>query len=93
MEKKKRGKDQSIDCNGHPRRPLGREKTAKILRGVKKCMNRESRFIFFQYTPLLIPFFLKQFEIKKISYVLFNVPPALLFSCVPRGKGSRLLFF
>ncbi len=75
---------------------LGREKTAKILREVKKCMNRESRFIFFQYTPLLIPFFLKQFEIKKISYVIFNVPPALLFCCVPRteegGRGDKEQF-
>lgn len=69
---------------------LGREKTAEILGEVKRCMKPETRFIFFQYTPLMLPFLLKQFKIKKLSYVILNAPPALLFCCVLLEKGSFL---
>ena len=65
---------------------MGREKTTKILTEIRKCMKQDSLFVFFQYTPLMLPIFLKQFRIKKVSYVLLNVPPALVFWCSPLEK-------
>jgi phospholipid N-methyltransferase len=64
--------------------------TAAILEAVDKCLKPGGKFIAYQYSKHMKPYFEKRFGSVKISFVLRNVPPAFVYECTRKpGKFKK----
>jgi phospholipid N-methyltransferase len=73
----------SLDCvvSSLPFAVLPPRMTASILDAVDKGLKPGGRFIAYQYSRHMKPYFEKRFESVNISFVLRNVPPAFVYEC------------
>ena len=55
--------------------------TATILDVVDECLKPGGKFIAYQYSTHMKPYFEKRFKSVKTSFVLCNVPPAFVYEC------------
>ena len=55
--------------------------TATILDVVGECLKPGGKFIAYQYSKHMKPYFERRFESVKTSFVLCNVPPAFVYEC------------
>ncbi|MCU6707994.1 methyltransferase domain-containing protein [Paenibacillus sp. J5C_2022] len=54
---------------------------SKILKQINQSLRPEGWFIAFQYSLQMRKSFSQYFEIERIRFVLFNVPPAFVYVC------------
>lgn len=69
--------------SGLPFASLPKETSKKILENTKKVLNRDGKFITFQYTLLKKNFIGGYFGSTDVKRVLLNIPPAYVFTCSP----------
>ena len=55
--------------------------TATIIDVVGECLRPGGKFIAYQYSKHMKPYFERRFESVKISFVLCNFPPAFVYEC------------
>ena len=55
--------------------------TASILDAVDKCLKPGGKFIAYQYSMHMKSYFEKRFKSVRMSFVLYNVPPAFVYEC------------
>jgi phospholipid N-methyltransferase len=67
--------------SGLPFASLPRRVSRIILAKTKTALNKEGRFITFQYTQINKPFFNEYFMNMKVTRELRNMPPAYVYSC------------
>lgn len=75
---------QSVDriISELPFTSLSPDERAEILRAIGDCMNPESIFATFQYTPLQGNLFRSWFKQVRIASIVWrNLPPALIYRC------------
>lgn len=72
-----------LDCvvSSLPFAVLPPRMTASILDAVGSCLKPDGKFVAYQYSKHMKPYFEKRFEKVKISFVLRNVPPAFVYEC------------
>lgn len=77
----------SPDCivSSLPFAALGEKTTAKIFREISTVLPDEGLFLLYQYTLFTLPLILKNFKIKKFTFVAWNIPPALIFLCAKQS--------
>jgi len=78
------------DCivSSIPFASLGRKTSGRILAEIQRSLAPGGSFILYQYTVFTLPLILKYFRIRKFSYVVRNVPPALVFVCSSKKHAS-----
>lgn len=64
--------------SGLPFASLPKKVSDRIMETTGKVMGEKGSFITFQYTLLKKKFFERSFQIKKITFELFNFPPAFV---------------
>jgi phospholipid N-methyltransferase len=72
-----------LDCvvSSLPFAVLPPRMTASILNAVDRSLKPGGKMIAYQYSRHMKPYFEKQFESVRISFVLRNVPPAFVYEC------------
>lgn len=75
---------EQVDCivSGLPFTSLPREVTHAILQTTRECLAPGGLFVTYQYTPMLLRLLRTYFPTMRIaSFVLRNLPPALVLVC------------
>lgn len=60
---------------------LPHDVSENILNAVQKALKPEGRFIAYQYSSIMKPVLTARFRDIKTKFVLFNIPPAIVYDC------------
>jgi phospholipid N-methyltransferase len=63
--------------------------TASILDAVDKSLKPGGKLIAYQYSKHMKNYFEKRFENVRLSFVLYNVPPAFVYECTKAAEERR----
>ncbi|WNR43339.1 class I SAM-dependent methyltransferase [Paenibacillus roseipurpureus] len=81
-----------LDCiiSGLPFFNFERNLRETLMKQIKQALKPDGHFVAFQYSLQMKTHFMKYFDIEKISFVPFNVPPAFVYVCRKRAKDGEL---